>query len=376
MPEANHSTPVESVDISVGISLWRSRIRSSEVSRAISRDAETIVAKYQSGWSQKSIAAEYGIRPAAISDFLTKIGVEKISWADSHRKYALNQSAFDEITEESAYWAGFLMADGCVSDGKNGQFVLSLDLADRDAGHVEKFRQFLGSGQKVRMEKKPESLSTIRGRPVRSTGHARILITSRQLVESLSRFGVAPRKSFTAKVVGLEGNAHFWRGVVDGDGWITGHDTTLKLAIVGSLAMTEQFRSFVKSLVPGFAAVPSRTKSNIYSIGVTGRGAQSVIRHLYTNSVISLDRKQILADAAIQTTFVDYTLPVREGMIKTLRVQRGLNQREAAKLAGMHFTYWNMVERNHRGIYSRVTRPTIEKFCKALDCDAGAILAA
>jgi hypothetical protein len=33
-------------------------------------------------------------------------------------------------------------------------------------------------------------------------------------------FGVIPKKRLVAKVIGLEGNRHFWRGVLDRDGWL------------------------------------------------------------------------------------------------------------------------------------------------------------
>lgn len=375
MPEIHHTTRALSEDIVARLAAWRSRIRSSETSKAISRDAGAIIAKYKSGRSQKSIADEYGIHFAAISDFLTKIGIEKLSWADSHRKYSLNQNAFDEVTEESAYWVGFLMADGCVSDGEDGRYTLSLGLAERDAVHVEKFRRFLGSGQVVRREKRPDRTRSIKGSLVQGGRYARILIRSRRLVHALARYGVVPRKTFTARVIGLENDRHFWRGAIDGDGWVFGRSEQAGIALVGSLDLVEQFRSFVLGITPGFKGKPCIDASGIYGLRIVGRQGQEVIRYLYQDVSVSLDRKQALADAAMQTEFVDHTLPVQDGMIKAIRLQRGLNQREAAKLACVHFTYWNMVERNHKGIYSRVTRPTIEKICKALGCDPESIVA-
>jgi DNA-binding Xre family transcriptional regulator len=342
---------------------------------AIIENAEAILDGYRAGRSQKDLALTYSVTPQAMSKFIRSSGVEMKSWADSHRKYALNQEAFDTVTDESAYWVGFLMADGCVSDGSDGRYALTLALSDRDIIHVEKFRQFLGSGQSVRHETKFSTTRVLRGKASQSRPSARLHILSRKLVTALAVYGVTPRKSHTAYVIGLEDNRHFWRGVIDGDGWITGRLGTLILGLVGSKPMMEQFRSFVSSVAPGSQQQVRKTVYNIYEFRLSGRRAQAIIRHLYADAPISLNRKQELADEVIQAEFLDWTLPIREGSIGDIRVRLGLNQREAAKLAGVHFTYWNMVERNHRGIYSRLTRETIAKFCLALDCDPESIIA-
>ena len=44
-----------------------------------------------------------------------------------------------------------------------------------------------------------------------------IRFTSKRLAGKLIAFGVTHRKSLTAKVIGLEDDKHFWRGVLDGD---------------------------------------------------------------------------------------------------------------------------------------------------------------
>lgn len=54
------------------------------------------------------------------------------------RKYKLNEHFSDELNEKSAYWLGFLYADGYVrmKDGKSGE--LKLKLKDTDMGHISK----------------------------------------------------------------------------------------------------------------------------------------------------------------------------------------------------------------------------------------------
>ena len=56
-------------------------------------------------------------------------------------------NTFEKIdTEEKAYWLGFLYADGNVSNHEN---KIELILAEKDVGHLEKFKRFLNIKNKI-----------------------------------------------------------------------------------------------------------------------------------------------------------------------------------------------------------------------------------
>lgn len=60
-------------------------------------------------------------------------------------KRLVNHGAFDVVTNDAAYWIGFLFADGSVIKQKRGGALIQLRLSEIDRGQVEAFRRFLGS---------------------------------------------------------------------------------------------------------------------------------------------------------------------------------------------------------------------------------------
>ena len=91
------------------------------------------------------------------------------------RKYYFTSGIFDHETAETLYWAGFLAADGNVSDRN----TITLSLKSGDALHVEKFQRFLSTASPVKRYKKSAILR----------------ITSKELSKSLSVFNIVPRKN-------------------------------------------------------------------------------------------------------------------------------------------------------------------------------------
>src|ERR1700676_2904171 len=53
------------------------------------------------------------------------------------------------LNEESAYWIGFLMADGCIKNTRKGYRVINLELTETDLNHIEKFKIFVKSNNKI-----------------------------------------------------------------------------------------------------------------------------------------------------------------------------------------------------------------------------------
>ena len=91
-------------------------------------------------------------------------------------------------------------------------------------------------------------------RPKRKKYHGIIVIqhylrfTSKHIAEILVAHGIVPRKSLIAKVIGLENNPHFWRGVFDGDGYFKNKDGKDgdRMVLTGSNDLCAQFEEFIR----------------------------------------------------------------------------------------------------------------------------------
>lgn len=106
------------------------------------------------------------------------------------RKRTLNELPFSIVTSDSAYWIGYLIADGNVSI-KKGIPVIALHVQEIDKVHLDiKFRAFVGSSHKL-----GTYVNKVRG----NTSYS-ISFSSEKMQEDLARYGVVPRKWFIVKV--------------------------------------------------------------------------------------------------------------------------------------------------------------------------------
>lgn len=76
----------------------------------------------------------YEVTDVAILKVLKANGISSRDPSLARMVYPVWHEAFSVLTPESAYWIGFLMADGCVHD--ESKVVLALKNSDKN--HIEK----------------------------------------------------------------------------------------------------------------------------------------------------------------------------------------------------------------------------------------------
>lgn len=208
-----------------------------------------------------------------------------------HRYRLPDLGAFSSVNPRSAYWLGFLLADGCVS---RRQVIIVLQ--SRDAAHLRAFLEFLGC------EDRPLSVANA-GRA------ARLCVGSAALARQLTAFGLDPQHKHESPIrPELASSRDFRRGVVDGDGSVKVHGPRRmpQLQLVGAPTVVSQFATFLGTIsrdgyVPrSFAHSQSRV---VRLVSISGRRAKDAIDALYgSDPSDALARKLAVARHALSWT--------------------------------------------------------------------------
>jgi hypothetical protein len=191
-----------------------------------------VLATYAKGKGATTVAAEFGVNKRTVYNILNRAGIgtrpksdrvkgdlavrQKPREAPGHKRgprVPFREDAFAVLTDEVAYWLGYLVTDGCVSidvfAGKSPRVILVQSRAHRC--QCERLRDFLGCATQVE-DYRSETFGVVRD-------FSRLQVTSQRLADDLRRWGIGPAKTGTVGVhPDLQDSPHFWRGVIDGDG--------------------------------------------------------------------------------------------------------------------------------------------------------------
>lgn len=253
-------------------------------------DEDEAARLFNSGESIRTIAKILHMERPRVSRLIKERGALVTQRAGGGRpfEYEVNHSAFNQVTDASAYWAGFIMADGCITD--DGQIVVTL--SDKDENHLNKLAEFMGTVRPLYYPSSNGYSST--SRPVT------LSVRSKPMVDALRKYGLTPAKTHTARATELvSSNNHFWRGVLDGDGYISAPGGHLNVELVGSANICQQFASFVAAST-GVHPLVHQHKS-IYRVRVAKRAGLKLLDTLLYSSSISLDRKRSRAVGHLTT---------------------------------------------------------------------------
>lgn len=251
---------------------------------------------WESGKSIESVAKELRLYKGDLSLYIKQKGRNA---GNSSQKYKYNTNVFKKIDNEfSAYWLGFITADGCITEHKrNGKvcsMVLEIGLAEKDYAHLEKFCDFIGVSKEKIRNKEVYLKATDK-----YYNTCNIQIHNTEICRDLINLGVTPRKSETAEFCNYipdEFKIHYLRGYVDGDGYFR-KNNSYSLTMLATL-------TFINSVIENFNiksyGINSKNeKDKVYNLRINSKESKDLIKKMYVNSNIYLDRKYKKAIAVL-----------------------------------------------------------------------------
>ena len=195
-----------------------------------------------------------------------------------NRKYIHNPNLFATFAPYTAYYAGWLMADGNVSTAAN---MVQIEIHRRD-------RQFLVGLKKALGYTGPISARTrVSASGTKSKMVALRVCDAAQLITDLAVWGVVPRKSRRSAVgrkVGIHGLQEFYfRGLFEGDGSVGRRKSKPYysfLTVAGSPAVVDAFRDWCWQEVREVGSLNRRTDlTHVVTFGA--KNAELVHKRLY-----------------------------------------------------------------------------------------------
>lgn len=195
--------------------------------------------------SAPDIAKELGRTRASVNHYANRhnISMEKphSAYADKisegRKEYSCDENFFSQDTPEANYWAGALLADGCVRERDENSHTIKLHISKKDSSWLRKFKESLEAEH-----------------PIREDGDfIRLKVHSNDMFNDLKRFGVVPRKTYgnSEPEIKDEMMSHFIRGLLDGDGSITKNNKrgSVKVNLVNSKAICNWVNDNVDRLI-------------------------------------------------------------------------------------------------------------------------------
>lgn len=248
-----------------------------------------IVDMYLSGISALQISKTLNMKYYRVHKIIKDSGIVFRKNGDNFKKYLVNHDFFEIIdTEEKAYWLGFIAADGHVSRGD--QVVITQSTENRD--HLQKFLNSIEATNKIR--------DYVNDTPYKkNTKYSRIVITSKKMVEDLSKLNIVENKSLILVAPDISDSLkrHWIRGYIDGDGSISRTKSKNKkiyeysLKICGTKEVLTSILSYLGKENQKLYERNYDNKNNYY-ISIGGNiQTKECLDIIYGDSTIYMDRK-------------------------------------------------------------------------------------
>jgi len=246
----------------------------------------------ESGHMRKDTLLKWGISERHYKDIILKFGgkLKKVpTWC------SFNVNYFEKIdSEDKAYFLGFIVADGCISEKSN-----SIKIIQKETNVLYDFKKYIDFDGNI---------FTSKNRNISS-----ITITSTKTKNDLEKLGIYSNKTMIVKYPNIPDNLqnHFMRGVFDGDGCISirtdKRDNSQRGQVNICSGSYEFIREYYEKMV-NYCNLSGKNKircpkGTYYVVDWGGLSdVEKIYEFLYRDSNIFLQRKRETFDKVISIT--------------------------------------------------------------------------
>lgn len=244
----------------------------------------------------KDIENKFDINIPYIKAILYKNDIDVKFYRSGERKRVKYETFFKSINnEKSAYWFGFILADGYIDI--NGE--VGIELKSDDYKHLEKFKNDLGIKNDVKIYDKNSTFGRQK--------NCRITFLNYKILSDLGRLGITLNKSNDGKIPYIKDEKlyyHMIRGYFDGNGSIGLYHCKRSNDIKGknfSFCGTKEILEFIVEFFNIEVIWSKRINNgtNNYQIQIKEKDTKRVLDLIYKDATVYLQRKY---DKYIQIT--------------------------------------------------------------------------
>jgi hypothetical protein len=182
-----------------------------------------IINQYMDGQSIASLAREYNVNQWSIKNLFIKNNIKIRTLADLKIKF--NENFFFDEKEETYYFWGFMLGDGCLITHKQGHKYITISIKNIDECILLNFCKWL----------KIDSSHIKHGVNNYKTQYSRLELYGNFFKQDFSKYGLVSNKTYNPVIPQLEGELvkPFLLGLIDADGSVFWNKKEHSVQLVG-----------------------------------------------------------------------------------------------------------------------------------------------
>lgn len=253
-----------------------------------------IIKGYEAGRSLASLSRESGLSVYKIKKLLESNNIhirtrfEQTVYTNMERGKKINHNYFDTLSNEKAYYLGFIAADGCVRPNRN---EIKIGLSSIDREWLEEFRN--------KLESEREIVDYITGNGFQVS---ELHFSSLKIKQELAKYNIIPNKTYlgvTMKNIPDEYKLAFIKGFFDGDGCFVFNKNT-KQCSVKFTAHGKNFLQEINSFFNNKGCIYRKQNTENFSLEFSTCTSLEIMDRFYSLNTPYLSRKKDKYDNALK----------------------------------------------------------------------------